>query len=97
MRFGIETKGHSVVPIFPSKHFVGTQPRVGETKRAIWRRGVEDDHSGSNSTVRRCVRQRTSVTLREALASLSAYPIKLHLANCVCQQRLIAAENVTRL
>jgi len=39
MRFAIETKGHNIVPIFPSKHFVGTQPCVGETKRAI----VHDD------------------------------------------------------
>jgi len=30
LRFGIETKDHNVVPIFPPKHFVGTQSRVGE-------------------------------------------------------------------
>lgn len=52
MRFGIETKGHNIVLIFPSKRFVGMQPRVGEAKWATWRRGAEDDHSGSNSTVR---------------------------------------------
>jgi len=93
LRFGIETKDHNVVPIFPPKHFVGTQPRVGEQA------GYEATRNGR--------RPEATAQFVDVFGNVSdfargtrfstAYPIKLHLANCVCQQRLIAAENVTRL
>jgi len=67
LRFGIETKDHNIVPIFPPKHFVGTQPHVGEQGL----RGTEDDRKQQHSSSM-CLR--TSVTLREALASLLPIP-----------------------
>lgn len=105
MWLSAETKGHNVVPISLP---VDPEALCRHAARC-WRttelcaatRGETRKTTTPEATARivDVLGNINGATWHTALARfcLPASAVKLHLVNCVCQQRLIAAENVTQL